>query len=258
MARYIPQLRFISVLLADRPPLSLVERVYQRMLAADENELVKLMTKELNSKPLVSVYDEILIPALSLAEQDRHADLLSDDQAACVEALAVDLVQELGEIGKLQAIEAATDASEAGETPLQQSARGESRVLCLPLRDEADETCARMLAQLLTLDGLTVEVASADSLASEVVDRVESLQADVVVISILPPIAQRETRLLWKRLRTRYPELPVVVGCWHSDEASQMLARIERDGPSKLVTTLADAVVAVKSAEAKARLTTAG
>ena len=254
MAQYVPQLRFITVLLADRPPMSLVERVYQRMLASDENELMKLLRKELKTRPLVDVYDEVLIPALALAEQDRHADLLSDDQATIVEELAEDLVQELGQDARQQATEA--DAEAKAEQP-QVNERSNSRVLCIPLRDEADETCGKMLGQLLSLDGLSCEVASSDSLSSEVVERIETMHADVVVISILPPIAQRETRLLWKRLRTRFPQLPVVVGCWHSGEARQLLGRVERDGPSTLVTTLSDAVAAVKAAEAKARLATA-
>jgi hypothetical protein len=218
---------------------------------------VKLLHKELITSPLVTVYDELLIPALSLAEQDRHADLLSDDQVTVVEEIAEDLVKELGEESKRQAAEAGDATAETMERPTSTNERSITRVLCIPLRDEADETCARMLGQLLSHEGLACEVASTDSLSNEVVERIESMHADVVVISILPPIAQRETRLLWKRLRTRFPDLPVVVGCWHSGDAQQLLGRVERDGPSTLVTTLADAVAAVKAAEAKSRLTAA-
>ena len=250
MAQYVPQLRFITVLLADRPPMSLVERVYQRMLASDENELVKLLHKELKTRPLVNVYDELLIPALSLAEQDRHADLLSDDQVSVVEEIAADLVQELGEEAKQQAGTLTTRVDNGGAANATND-RSKARVLCIPLRDEADETCGRMLAQLLSLEGLTCEVASTDSLSNEVVERIETMHADVVVISILPPIAQRETRLLWKRLRARFPHLPVVVGCWHSGDARQLLGRVERDGPSHLVTTLADAVGGRQSGRGK-------
>ena len=66
-----------------------------------------------------------------------------------------------------------------------------------PLRDQADEAAARMLAQLLTAEGLHVETGGADSLTGEVVDRVASDDIDVVVISILPPITPRDSRLLW-------------------------------------------------------------
>ena len=41
-AQYIPQLRFISVLIGDQPSLSLQERIYQRLLAFDEVEPRKL------------------------------------------------------------------------------------------------------------------------------------------------------------------------------------------------------------------------
>lgn len=253
LAQHVPQLRFITVLLADRPPMSLVERVYQRMLAADENELVKLLHKELKSSTLAAVYDDTLIPALSMAEQDRHADLLSDDQASAVEELAEDLVRELGdEARKLKEDSAEGDGA---NEPAEVEAGG--RLLCVALRDEADETCGRMLAQLLALQNLPMELLSHELLASEVVAKVEATPGAIVVISILPPISQRETRLLWKRLRARFPELPIIVGCWHSGEARQLFGRIERDGPSTLVTTLSDAVTAAKSAVAKSHLTAA-
>jgi hypothetical protein len=100
-------------------------------------------------------------------------------------------------------------------------------------------------------------VTSIDHLASEVLERIEQLHPAVVVLSILPPVAQRETRLLWKRLRAKYPDLSVVIACWHSTDAPQLLGRIERDGPSRLVSNLAEAVVAAKAAEAKARLAVA-
>ncbi|MGD9632678.1 MAG: AI-2E family transporter [Pirellulales bacterium] len=255
LAQYVPQLRFITVLLADRPPMSLVERVYQRMLASDENELLKILTKELKARPLVNVYDDVVIPALSLAESDRHADLLTDDQASVVEEMAEDLVPALAEQSRRDAAESDTDGK--GGAVLPSVKAGEARVVCIPLRDEADETCGRMLEKLLANEGIAMEVLSHELLASEALERVESAQAVVVVISILPPIGQRETRLLWKRLRIRFPNLPIIVGCWQSDEVRQLFGRIERDGPSKLVTTLTEATAVIKAADAKARLSAA-
>lgn len=256
LAQYVPQLRFVTVLLADRPPMTPAERVYQRMLASDAMEVMKLLTKELKSRPLVDVYDEILIPALSLAEQDRHADLLSDDQASVVEQTVEDIVLEMGSLSR-QADEDAAAESAPPVLPVVREEQSQASVLCVPLRDEADEACGRMLAQLLKSEGLIAEVTSTNHLASEVMERIEQLHPAVVVLSILPPVAQRETRLLWKRLRAKYPDLPVIIACWNSTDAPQLLGRIERDGPSRLVSKLAEAVVEVKSVEAKARLAAA-
>ena len=96
-ARYVPQLRFLTVLLADQPPMTPAERVYQRLLAFDYHEPLQLAHKHLKESSLVSFYDEVLIPALVLAEHDRHADLLNDDQEAFVAEAAEDLVEELQE-----------------------------------------------------------------------------------------------------------------------------------------------------------------
>jgi len=255
LAQHVPQLRFITVLLADRPPMSLVERVYQRMLAADENELVKMLNKELTSSSLAAVYDDTLIPALSMAEQDRHAGLLNDDQASTVEELAEDLVHELGEQARKQS-EESSESEADGEKHKKLAA--DAPVLCVSLRDEADETCGRMLSELLALEGISMELLSHELLAGEVVAKVDAVPGAIVVISILPPISQRETRLLWKRLRARFPDLPIIVGCWHSAEARPLFGRIERDGPSRLVTTLAEAATTVKSTVGKSLLTAAG
>ena len=92
----------------------------------------------------------------------------------------------------------------------------DARILCVPLRDQADATAAQMLAQLLAADGFHVHTDAPDALTGEVLDRVAKLASDVVVISILPPIAPRDSRLLWKRLRHRYPNLPIIVGYWNA------------------------------------------
>jgi hypothetical protein len=53
-SRYVPQLRFISVLLGDKPPLSPAQRVYQRFLAFDYNEPLKLSKRHVESSSLAS------------------------------------------------------------------------------------------------------------------------------------------------------------------------------------------------------------
>jgi hypothetical protein len=242
-ARYVPQLRFITVLLADQPPLTPAERVYQRLLAFDDNEPLKLARNHIKNSTLASFYDEILVPALILAEQDRHADLLNDDQVAFVQEAADDLVEQLGEETPTQDAVATAAADRPGE-----------QVLCIPLRDEADAITSRMLAQLLAAEGFHVEAGAAGTLTSEMVDRVASSESDVVVISVLPPIRPRDSRLLWKRLRQRYPDLPIVVGYWLGKNVTESLLPPQGDESSKVAATLSEAVSLVRSAAAQVRL----
>lgn len=256
-ARYVPQLRFITILLADRPPLSQAERVYQRLLAFDYQEPLKIARKHLKDATLVSYYDEVLVPALTMAEQDRHADLLNDEQAAFVLEAAEDLVAELGDAAvpaRLADIHEDINQPAPGET-VDDNAVFSARILCVPLRDDADETTSRMLAQLLIAEGFPVLTAGAESLTAEVVDRVAATDADIVVISILPPILPRDSRLLWKRLRSHYPNLPIIVGFWSgTNQVDDLPVSGQDDHASRIATTLAEAVSQVRAIAAQRQL----
>jgi predicted PurR-regulated permease PerM len=257
IARYVPQLRFITVLLADQPTLTPAQRIYQRLLAFDYHEPLKLARQHLKSASLTSVYDEELIPALALAERDRHAGLLHDEQREFVAEAVEDLVEELGEAALAAgaahrgANDAAAKTTSAGREAVS------ARVLCVPLRDNADEMAARMLAQLLTAEGLTAESGAAESLTSEVIEHVENTDSDLVVISVVPPIRPRDSRLLWKRLRQRYPDLPIIVGFWTLSDDKSSLPQAEHDERHKIVTTLAEAVSLVRATAAKLQLSKA-
>jgi predicted PurR-regulated permease PerM len=256
-ARYVPQLRFLNVILADQPPLTPPERIYQRFLAFDYDEPLRVARTHLKTSTLASFYDDVLIPALVLAEQDRHAGLLNEDQEEFVQEGAGDLVAELRDAAPV-ADGADADASTIRATPgsddpaIDEEAR--ARVLCIPLRDEADEAAAQMLAQLLSAEGFAVETEAAASLTSELVDRVATTASDLVVISILPPISPRDSRLLWKRLRSRYPDLPIVVGFWSAAGGKDSLEPPEGDRATKVATTLAEAVTLVRTTAAQLKL----
>jgi hypothetical protein len=254
MARYVPQLRFITVLLADEPPLSPAQRVYQRLLAFDYNEPLKLARNYLKSAPLVNFYDEILVPALVLAEHDRHAGSLNEDQETFVREAAEDLVDELGE--KASGAPDAAESDNGAPSAAQHDENGTppARILCIPLRDDADETTSRMLAQLLTAEGFHVDSGSAGALTSETIDRVAASDSDVVVISVLPPVRPRDSRLLWRRLRQTYPNLPIIVGYWIGPNATESLLPPPGDDASRVATTLAEAVALVRSIAAQRKL----
>ncbi len=258
-ARYVPQLKFLTILLADRPPMSLAERTYQRLLAFDYHEPLKLALGQIKESSPVEYYDSVLIPALALAEQDRHSDLLSEQQAAFVFETTEDIVDEVGEEWQQLEAKRLTDGADSTIPDNSDSVAGPSapptRIMCIPLRDEADEIAGRMLAQLLTVAGFQVDAGTAQSLTSERVDRVAESESDIVVISVLPPITPRDSRLLWRRLRGRYPHLPIVVGFWTAKAQKQYFAEPFEDSTSKVVTTFAEAISAIQSMAADVKLT---
>ena len=235
-AQYIPQLRFISVLIGDQPSLSLQERIYQRLLAFDEIEPRKLAKQYLAEQSLEAFYDNVLIPVLVLVERDRHNDALNDDQAEFVEDAAEDLVEELG------GDRSAADAT-AAEVPATDASK--VRVLCIALRDRADRTCALMLSQLLSAEGYHVEIGSSESLTTEIVDQIAAQEIDIAILSAVPPITPRQTRLLRQRLRSRYPSLPIVVGVWKSGEAGKLFEQLGLDNESHFASSLCEGISTV-------------
>jgi predicted PurR-regulated permease PerM len=97
LGKYVPQLAFLDVMLGDEPVLSPPERVYQRLLAMDQEEVTDVAQEYLKEKSLEQVYDEVLIPALAMAELDRHRGRLDARRPAFVRHAMRDLIDELGD-----------------------------------------------------------------------------------------------------------------------------------------------------------------
>ena len=84
VGRYIPQFSFLSIMLGDQPVLSLQDRIYQRLLARDQEEAAELAEEYVGEKGLEALYEDVLIPVLDLAERDRHSDALSEERTRFV------------------------------------------------------------------------------------------------------------------------------------------------------------------------------
>jgi hypothetical protein len=193
----------------------------------------------LKEKTLAELYDSVFIPALSLAEEDRHKGTIDATREEFLFLSISDMITELSEYRVANAsspAEVATAESGSAERP-------GARILCLPASDRADEVTAAMLAQLLEQAGLTA-LALPITHASPV-DMLASIERpdDVVCISALPPYAFPPARTMCKLIRERFPKLKLVVGVWgFSGDTEKAKARFERTQPERLLTSLAQAV----------------
>ena len=142
LGRYVPQLSFLHILLGDEPVLAAEAQIYQRLLAMDQLEAQTIVDQFLKGRPLVELYDSVLIPALSMAEQDRHKGAID---AAREEFLFLSINEMIVEFSEYQLADTAAIA-DAADHP-------NHRILCLPAHDRADEITAAMLAQLLEQKG---------------------------------------------------------------------------------------------------------
>jgi predicted PurR-regulated permease PerM len=215
MGKYVPQLRFIYLLFGDAPGLSPSARLYQRLIAGDQDQVWLVLRAELESKALHEAYDSVVLPALSMAERDRQSGALDETDEARIEETMKLLLEEAGEL------RAGPDASE--DSVVVPALVRTARVLCIPARGTADALAATMLRQVLERDGAQVEVASIAELAGETLDQLEKNRVDVVCISAVPPTTFMHVRYLCKRIAARFPTLPIIVGIWTLDLESQEL-----------------------------------
>jgi predicted PurR-regulated permease PerM len=239
LGRYVPQLSFLHVLLGDEPVLGAEAQIYQRLLAMDQLEARTIVDRFLKGRALVELYDSVLIPALSMAEQDRHKGAID---AAREEFLFLSINEIIAELSEYQLSESASveDPVSVAET----TGRPNARVFCVPAHDQADEITAAMLAQVLEQKGLVaLSFPIAGASPNEWLPLVETTRSDVVCISALPPYAFAPARAMCKQIRERFPKLKVVVCVWgFSGDTSKAKARFERTQPDFLSTSLAEAV----------------
>ena len=235
LGRHVKRLEFIDVVLGDRPALTPVESFYQRMLAGDPDEAQDYAEILLRDRSLSSYYDEVALKGLLLAAGDAERGVLTPEQIARIEAAMEELVDELAEHDDADpAPEHADDGPvapppqerdlprnpapetpEAPATPWQTSAK----ILCIAGRGPLDRACAIMLAQLLEKHGLQARIVDHDATAR---NRIATLDTAGIAILCLCHLEitgnPTHLRYLLRRLRTRIPEAPILVGIWPAEE----------------------------------------
>jgi predicted PurR-regulated permease PerM len=246
LGRHVPSLSFLSILLGDQPVLSPEAHYYQRLLASDQTEAKQVLDEYLKANSLDELYDSVLIPALALAEQDRHHDDLDAITERFICQSTKELLEELGDKIKEEAVAAAAEVpadSEALALPADKHSGPVTRVACLPARDEADEIVGIMLTQLLDRAGYEARSISISTTA-EMLSQAKESSPDIICISALPPFALLHARDLYRRVRISIPNARVIIGLWKfSGDAVKASARLNVTGHDKLSISLAQTVL---------------
>jgi hypothetical protein len=255
LGRYVPQLDFLEVLLGDEPVLKPEEHFYQRLLAMDQEEARNVAENYLQENSLESLYETVLVPALRLAEEDRHMGVFDDCRSAAIMQSARELLEDLengsAENRLVEDRAAAGDGSTnegngSGGSLLPDRQFAAARVACIPARDDADELVGMMLADLLRQAGnnsTCIAIGAVDDMLAQV--QLGGFQ--IVCISALPPFAVGQARSLCKRLRARFPDQVIIVGLWQF--AGGVPKAQERIGPScidAVATSLSEALLQIR------------
>ena len=226
MGRYIPSLGFLAVLLGDEQVLPPQAQYYQRLLAGDQSEAKEVLDEFLDKHSLEELYDSVVIPALSLAEQDRHRNELDEATQEYIYGSTTEIVEELAAASPVEA----ADVSPGGASHLFETRNKDAdhvEVLCIPARDEADAVAALLLSQLLVRHGHAAQCIPIGSRV-EMLAHAGELHPQVVCISALPPFAVGHAQALYARLLAQSPKLEIIVCLWHFEgDAAKNAARLK-------------------------------
>jgi predicted PurR-regulated permease PerM len=244
MGRYVPQLSFLHTLLGTDAELSAEALFYERLLAMDQLEAHAVANRFLQTKPLVELYDSVLIPALALVEQDRHQGNLDDVRCNFFFLSIGELIAELTDYRQKELPDAATPAAFSTR---RSPGDNDFAVVCISASDQADELTTHMLVQLMERANHQTIHLPAASVSGEILDTLAHESNTVIFISALPPFAFSQARAICHRVRAHLPNNRIIIGLWNIPDDPEQTPdlTIERFGngkPNVIVNSLAKAL----------------
>jgi predicted PurR-regulated permease PerM len=216
IGKHVPQLSFLDVLLGNEPVFEPYKRIYQRLVAGDQEEADELLDELLQDQPLVEVYDTVLLPALGLVQIHWQRGEFNDGKHKFIMQSLKEMLQDRAEQPSEAEVQNAAENGQSTSDDANVGARDlpKTFILSLPARDEGDEIAAMMLEQVLRSSRCDIQAISTTSLASELVDIIERRKPDLICINATPPAATMHARYLCRQLRRRFPKVKLVVGLW--------------------------------------------
>jgi predicted PurR-regulated permease PerM len=210
IGRYVPQLGFLDVLLGSEPVLAPEERFYQRLLAGNVEEAIDVAERYVAEKSSNDFYQEVVIPVLRLAEDDRQRETsdigyrrhVADGLTAVLRAMSEDIQEQ---------------ASAADKGPTESRPESVS-VLSIGGRTELDQAAAEMLACALADRDVHARVLSPVSISRDAIGQLDLTGIDVVCLNYLQPQPYVLAKFVSRRLKRRRPEIRVVICAWNPAE----------------------------------------
>jgi predicted PurR-regulated permease PerM len=226
LGRHVERLRFLEILLGDRPALSPSESAYQRMLAGDPIETTEQAQSFLKDRTLTEYYEQILMGALRLAWTDLQRGRLDQQEAERIRNTVSELVEDLeSHTDSRRAVsedgvapENLEHAEEAGSAETSLSPlinRFEGTVLCIPGLGPLDETVAMPLAQLLRREGVSAVSKETETLSISKLFGLDLKDVALICLCYLEHATPAQLHYASRRLRRKAPGVSILVGIFN-------------------------------------------
>jgi predicted PurR-regulated permease PerM len=253
LGRHVENLNFLEMLLGDKPALSPVQSFYQRILASDPDEVALQAETLLKDCTLLDYYEDVAMPALALAQADVYREVMDRDRMAAVCASVERVVEDLADHADPETppvpenVEQLVASAEVNAGPVKKTANA----LCLAGRTMLDQAGCAILSQLLQRAGISASVASPDTLTTRGLLALDASAVDAICIVYFDHRSLAPVRFPVRRLRKKFPSIPVVVCLWGNADVK---AASEATGADATVATLRAAIEFIEAQTGRAEV----
>ncbi len=244
LGKSVRQLGFLHVLFGVDEVLSPGDRYYQRAIANDLDEALRILEEVAAKGALGDAYEELLVPGLVAAERDRQAGKLTEEGYAVACENIRDSLDEME--GRRVAVEARATANDQAVLDCHVGAGNDVPVgvLCLPVKGVANDVAAAVLVRLLGRSGHASRALPVDMTSGERLSQIGD--TETVCIVTLPDPTFRPVRAMCRRLRELRPAAKIIVMVWGANvDTSAWRYRSLEDHADVVATKVSDVLLAL-------------
>jgi predicted PurR-regulated permease PerM len=227
LGRHVESLNFIELLLGDKSPLSPIQSFYQRILAFDPAEVVFQAESLLKDMSLLDYYEQVALPGLAMAQIDVVRGVMDRARQTEICEAVESVVADLSDHVDLDEDVTPSQPPLESSVPIESTSFG--AVLCLAGRTPIDQAGCAILAQLLEREHVAARVHSPESLSINGVSRLNPGGVNALCIVYLGSQSLAVVRYAVRRLRKRFPGVPVGVCLWGSPDLTPTVEAAQAD-----------------------------
>jgi hypothetical protein len=224
LGRHVESLNFIELLLGDKSPLSPVQSFYQRILASDPDEVIFQAEALLKDLTLLDYYEQVALPGLALAQIDVVRGVMDKGRQAeicqSVESVVADLSDH---------IDVGDEVVPQIASPVSDEPAPSDVALCLAGRTPIDQAACAILAQLIERERGATRVLGPDSLSINGVSRLNPDRVNALCLVYLGSQSLAVVRYSVRRLKKRFPGVPIAVCAWGSPDLGPTIEAAQAD-----------------------------
>ncbi|HUP81865.1 MAG TPA: AI-2E family transporter, partial [Pirellula sp.] len=254
LGQHLPTLRSLKVLLAEQPVLDAKLQYFQRLLERDSVEADKLVAECAKELGMERAIDEMLVPALRWTRQEREKESISADEEKFIYSSMSQAFNHTSEI-RLPPVPASIDSSSSLDGRNHPStgllernpidtvstpdlAKEKLNVVGYPVHNESEEIALGLLQKIAT-DSCLLTLFSTKQLPSSVLREFQRLNADVIVLAVLPPGGLPQVKYVASELLKNCRNTPIIVSFLGPvKNYDRLLVRLRKSGVSYLATSL--------------------